>query len=167
MANEPSKYARLSIDGEEDAIELPVYEGSEGTPAIDVDKAAYSNHRRFLNSNQLPPANAVRTEEFINYFDGGYAESPETMEIFVDGARSVFGEENKHLLRIGVVARDTPHTYEDKYTLVNVASTAAILAGIIASAQGAGQAGAGRRSPLHSPSAAPARALSGSRCSLS
>ena len=38
MANEPSKYARLSIDGEEDAIELPVYEGSEGTPVIDVAK---------------------------------------------------------------------------------------------------------------------------------
>jgi Ca-activated chloride channel family protein len=38
------------------------------TFSIDVDAASYSNVRRFLQNNQLPPAGAVRTEEMINYF---------------------------------------------------------------------------------------------------
>ena len=38
------------------------------TFAADVDTAAYSNVRRFLRSGQLPPADAVRVEEMINYF---------------------------------------------------------------------------------------------------
>lgn len=42
------------------------------TFSIDVDKAAYSNVRRFINAGQLPPADAVRTEELINYFDYAY-----------------------------------------------------------------------------------------------
>ena len=35
--------------------------------------ASYSNVRRFLNKGQLPPADAVRTEELINYFTYDYA----------------------------------------------------------------------------------------------
>ncbi len=42
------------------------------TFSIDVDTASYSNMRRFLNSNQLPPPDAVRIEELINYFDYEY-----------------------------------------------------------------------------------------------
>ncbi|MFY8108021.1 MAG: vWA domain-containing protein, partial [Bacteroidia bacterium] len=38
------------------------------TFSIDVDKASYSNIRRYLQSNQLPPVDAVRVEEMINYF---------------------------------------------------------------------------------------------------
>lgn len=39
------------------------------TFSIDVDRASYSNVRRFLNNGQLPPVDAVRIEELINYFD--------------------------------------------------------------------------------------------------
>lgn len=42
------------------------------TFSIDVDKASYSNVRRFINDGQLPPANAVRVEEMINYFTYQY-----------------------------------------------------------------------------------------------
>jgi Ca-activated chloride channel homolog len=42
------------------------------TFSIDVDTASYSNVRRFLNSGRLPPADAVRTEELINYFSFDY-----------------------------------------------------------------------------------------------
>ena len=42
------------------------------TFSIDVDEAAYSNVRRFLNEGSLPPAGAVRIEEMINYFDYDY-----------------------------------------------------------------------------------------------
>jgi Ca-activated chloride channel homolog len=42
------------------------------TFSIDVDKASYSNVRRFINAGQLPPKEAVRTEELINYFPYQY-----------------------------------------------------------------------------------------------
>lgn len=42
------------------------------TFSIDVDRAAYSNMRRFLNNGEMPPADAVRVEEMINYFDYHY-----------------------------------------------------------------------------------------------
>ncbi len=42
------------------------------TFSIDVDTAAYSNTRRYLRSNRLPPTSAVRVEEFINYFTYDY-----------------------------------------------------------------------------------------------
>ncbi len=42
------------------------------TFAIDVDTASYSNVRRFINNAQLPPVDAVRIEEFINYFNYDY-----------------------------------------------------------------------------------------------
>ncbi len=42
------------------------------TFSIDVDKASYSNVRRFLNNNTLPYKDAVRIEELINYFDYTY-----------------------------------------------------------------------------------------------
>jgi Ca-activated chloride channel family protein len=42
------------------------------TFSIDVDTASYSNVRRYLFNGSLPPADAVRIEELINYFDYGY-----------------------------------------------------------------------------------------------
>lgn len=44
------------------------------TFSIDVDPASYANMRRFLNSGQLPPKDAVRIEELINYFDYAYVQ---------------------------------------------------------------------------------------------
>ena len=43
------------------------------TFGADVDTASYTNVRRFLSSGQLPPRDAVRVEEFVNYFRFGYA----------------------------------------------------------------------------------------------
>ncbi|MGI9416992.1 MAG: vWA domain-containing protein [Geminicoccaceae bacterium] len=42
------------------------------TFSIDVDTASYANVRRFLKDGQLPPIDAVRVEELINYFDYAY-----------------------------------------------------------------------------------------------
>ncbi len=44
--------------------------------ALDVDKASYSNIRRFLNMQSEPPADAVRIEEMLNYFPQKYTEPP-------------------------------------------------------------------------------------------
>lgn len=43
------------------------------TFSIDVDEAAYSNVRRYLQNGSIPPAGAVRIEEMINYFDYSYS----------------------------------------------------------------------------------------------
>ena len=48
-----------------------VAEQPVSTFSIDVDTGAYANVRRFLNAGQLPPQDAVRVEEMINYFDYG------------------------------------------------------------------------------------------------
>jgi Ca-activated chloride channel family protein len=44
------------------------------TFSVDVDTASYSNVRRFLRDGTLPPADAVRTEELLNYFRFDYPE---------------------------------------------------------------------------------------------
>ncbi len=44
------------------------------TFSIDVDRASYSNVRRFISQGQQPPADAVRVEEMINYFSYNYPE---------------------------------------------------------------------------------------------
>jgi Ca-activated chloride channel homolog len=50
-----------------------VVEHPVSTFSIDVDTGAYANVRRFLNEGRLPPQDAVRVEEMINYFDYDYA----------------------------------------------------------------------------------------------
>ena len=46
----------------------PVGKEPLSTFSLDVDNASYSNVRRFLNEGQLPPRDAVRIEEMLNYF---------------------------------------------------------------------------------------------------
>ncbi|QQS30844.1 MAG: VWA domain-containing protein [Sphingobacteriales bacterium] len=49
-----------------------VVESPLSTFSIDVDRASYSNIRRYLNEGIMPPADAVRIEEMINYFTYSY-----------------------------------------------------------------------------------------------
>lgn len=51
---------------------LDVQKNPLSTFSIDVDNASYSNVRRFLNQGQRPPADAVRIEEMVNYFNYDY-----------------------------------------------------------------------------------------------
>ena len=50
-----------------------VAEQPVSTFSIDVDTGSYANVRRMLNAGRLPPADAVRVEEMINYFPYDYA----------------------------------------------------------------------------------------------
>ena len=59
-------------DHEDNAV-MRVAEQPLSTFSIDVDTGSYTNVRRMLNDGQLPPRDAVRAEEFINYFDYAYA----------------------------------------------------------------------------------------------
>jgi Ca-activated chloride channel family protein len=61
------RYAEIETNPVFATIDTPV-----STFAVDVDTGAYSNARRFLAQGRLPPSDAVRVEEFINYFDYDY-----------------------------------------------------------------------------------------------
>ena len=60
-------YAEFEDNGIQRTAEQPV-----STFSIDVDTGSYSNVRRMLAQGMLPPRDAVRVEEMINYFDYGY-----------------------------------------------------------------------------------------------
>ena len=61
------EYNRIYENAYKDALSNPL-----STFSIDVDTASYANMRRFLKMNQLPPKDAVRIEELINYFHYDY-----------------------------------------------------------------------------------------------
>ena len=62
-------YAAVNENGYKNTRSNPL-----STFSIDVDNASYSNIRRFINLGELPPADAVRIEEMINYFKYSYPE---------------------------------------------------------------------------------------------
>lgn len=92
---------------EYDAIEENIFHKSLDKPlstfSIDVDAASYSNVRRFLNMGQLPPKDAVRIEEMINYFNYDY-EGPENDHPFaIHTAKTKAPWNEDHLLvKIGL-----------------------------------------------------------------
>lgn len=76
------------------------------TFSVDVDTASYSNIRRFLNQGSLPPKQAVRIEEMLNYFSYDYlspmGEHP--MSVNVETARCPWNSNNQILL-VGIQAK--------------------------------------------------------------
>ena len=79
------------------------------TFSIDVDAASYSNVRRFLQNNHLPPAGAVRTEEMINYFKYQYPQptDKDPFSINTEMSDCPWNPQNK-LLLIGLQGRNIP-----------------------------------------------------------
>jgi Ca-activated chloride channel homolog len=73
------------------------------TFSIDVDVASYSNVRRFINGGSLPPADAVRTEEFVNYFSYSYPEptGKHPFSVTTEIASAPWSSKH-HLLMIGL-----------------------------------------------------------------
>lgn len=80
------------------AIQTPL-----STFSIDVDKAAYSNVRRYITNGMLPPTDAVRIEEMINYFKYNYPEPAdnEPFSITTEYADCPWNSKRK-LVRIGM-----------------------------------------------------------------
>ena len=88
---------------------VDTYEDHLSTFAIDVDTASYSVARRYVNDGLLPPADAVRPEEFINYFEQGYPTPPDVaFGIYADGAPSPFANDGTYILRIGIQGYEIP-----------------------------------------------------------
>ena len=80
------------------------------TFSIDVDTGAYSNARRFLNSGRLPPTDAVRIEEFINYFDYAYPTPNNLDEPFSVSTEVALAPWNsdRWLLQVGLKGYELP-----------------------------------------------------------
>ena len=77
------------------------------TFSIDVDRASYSNVRRFImRQGQLPPRDAVRIEELVNYFPYGYAEPDGDAPLAIHAEVGPAPWKQRHqLVRIGLQAR--------------------------------------------------------------
>ena len=77
------------------------------TFAIDVDRASYTNVRRFLSQNTLPPAAAVRIEEMLNYFAYRYPQPVDAhpFSITTEVASCPWNAKTR-LLRIGIQGRN-------------------------------------------------------------
>jgi Ca-activated chloride channel homolog len=77
------------------------------TFSIDVDTASYSNVRRFINEGSLPPKDAVRVEEMINYFTYDYAQPSDgkPFAVHLDMAGCPW-ETSHRLVRIGLKGKE-------------------------------------------------------------
>jgi Ca-activated chloride channel family protein len=74
--------------------------------SLNINKASYSNIRRFINMNSTVPPDAVRTEELLNYFNLHYRE-PEGKDVFKMESQltSCPWDENKQLLILNINAK--------------------------------------------------------------
>jgi Ca-activated chloride channel family protein len=79
------------------------------TFSIDADTASYANTRRFLSAGDLPPADAVRVEEFINYFRFDYPDPAGDQPLAISTELAACPWNSAHRLAlIGLKARDLP-----------------------------------------------------------
>ena len=85
---------------------VDTYRDALSTFALDVDTASYVVTRNYLEGGALPPMEAVRVEEFVNYFDGGYEPEWDEFAIHMEAAPSPFSRDGYVLLRVGVRAPD-------------------------------------------------------------
>lgn len=84
-----------------DVMEQPL-----STFSLDVDTASYSIARKYINSGSLPPKDAIRVEEFINYFNRDYpVSSGDTFSIFTEMAPSAFNR-GYHVLEVGIQGKE-------------------------------------------------------------
>jgi len=96
-------YAHVQENGFRSVTKEPL-----STFSIDVDAASYSNVRRFLQQGQLPPADAVRVEEMLNYFQYDYpqpaASGPEPFRVITEQAQCPWNPAHQ-LVQVALQAR--------------------------------------------------------------
>ncbi|HUE94607.1 VWA domain-containing protein [Pseudomonas sp.] len=96
------QYQKLADNPVHAVAETPV-----STFSIDVDTGSYANVRRFLNGGQLPPQDAVRLEELVNYFPYVYPlpKGDAPFGVHTELAATPWNPESR-LLRIAIKASD-------------------------------------------------------------
>jgi len=87
---------------------LAVRDKQLSTFSVDVDTASYSKTRMYLmQRNQLPPADAVRIEELVNYFDYDYTPPTDEHPFAVHAETAACPWRDKHrLLRVGIKGKE-------------------------------------------------------------
>ncbi|MCA9053618.1 MAG: von Willebrand factor type A domain-containing protein [Planctomycetaceae bacterium] len=103
----------------ENDFTIPTGDDALSTFSLDVDTASYSNVRRFLTQQQLPPPDAVRIEELVNYFDYDLPqpEGDEPFSVMLE-ATSCPWEPRHRLVRIGLQGREIDMTQRPLTRLV-------------------------------------------------
>jgi len=122
-AEPPSRYRQDFNTATYDKVEenpfLPAASNSLSTFSIDVDTASYANVRRFINSGALPPKDAVRVEEMINYFTYDYREPEGDKPFSIDVDATACPWDTSHrLLRIGLKGREVANEKRPASNLV-------------------------------------------------
>lgn len=95
-------FATIEDNGIKSVVDSPV-----STFSIDVDTGAYAVVRRFLNQGQMPPTDAVRAEELINYFDYNYStpqKGNQPFSVTTEVGRTPWNKQS-HLVHIGIKGR--------------------------------------------------------------
>lgn len=102
VAPAPAINTENYADLDENAVKITA-EQPVSTFSVDVDTASYSNVRRMLNQGVTVPAAAVRSEEFINYFDYDYPlpEASQPFSLHTDVVVSPWNEK-RHLMRVAL-----------------------------------------------------------------
>lgn len=108
---------------------VDTYEDHLSTFALDVDTASYSVMRTFVEEGHLPPAESVRVEEYVNYFQQDYA-NPDNVAfgIYADGALSPFHADGSYILRVGVQGYDVAEWQRKAANLTFVIDTSGSMA---------------------------------------
>ena len=93
------QYQEIEASDVHSTLEQPV-----STFSVDVDTGSYSNVRRMLNDGYLPPSDAVRLEEFVNYFNYDYP-NPDSEEmpfsVSTEAMKAPWND-SAHLVQIGI-----------------------------------------------------------------
>ena len=109
MPAPPAPFNTEAYDRIDDNTFRRVSDAPLSTFSIDVDTASYANVRRFLNQGTLPPADAVRIEELINYFRFDYADSTQDAPFGITTHLAACPWNDKHRLAlIGLQAKRLP-----------------------------------------------------------
>ncbi|MEP7005099.1 MAG: VWA domain-containing protein [Sphingomonas bacterium] len=124
MAPAVAPYGSAENSERYDGREVGSIQAVAATPvstfSVDVDTGAYANVRRFLNQGEMPPAEAVRTEEMINYFRYDYRRPTDPNQPFsvtTNVSTTPWNRESR-LLRIGLRAYDVTTAQRPRANLV-------------------------------------------------
>lgn len=91
-----------------------------------IDTSSYELARRYLNDNELPPAETVRTEDFLSAIDYGFPRPQKwALGLSTAAGPSPFGGPGLRLLQVGVQARDFPDRVHPAVHLVLTVDTSA------------------------------------------
>jgi Ca-activated chloride channel homolog len=124
VAEAPAESAAPTTESYDKIVDNPFHRTTTeplSTFSIDVDTASYANVRRFLSQNMLPPKDAVRIEEMLNYFayhdapPSKASEHPFAVHVEVSGCP---WNARHRLARIGIAARPIDQTQRPASNLV-------------------------------------------------